>query len=224
MRPTSRISHTSASSSCQMRSNPVARACSRLLAATSCTASARSAAAAGRHPGGERRGRATSWRTASRSSTRERRGTSAVRHLGGRSEREHGPDVVRTAVQRAAAVGVDVDQGRVAAVRLGDHVGSQGLDVVRAQQPQRDVRLDREVEQRLVDLALGDLGGPAAGPDRLTDAAHRAAAGAVLVEEAAPGGDDARRVVADLRHVHEDARPRRRRDPGRRAAGRCAAG
>ena len=49
-------------------------------------------------------------------------------------------------------------------------------------------------------LALDELRGAAAGPDRLADAAHRAGAAG---DEVTPGRDDARRVVADVAHVDE---------------------
>ena len=51
-------------------------------------------------------------------------------------------------------------------------------------------------------LGLGDLLRPAGRPDRLADAADRAAL--VPVDEVPPGGDDQRRIVAQVCHVGED--------------------
>ena len=91
-------------------------------------------AAPGRHPGAERVAM-TSSRTATRAAEPNSRRRLGAGH--GRQRRlEDGLDVVRPAVQGAAAVVLAVDQDRVATVRLGDHVGRQPLDVVRAHQPQ----------------------------------------------------------------------------------------
>jgi hypothetical protein len=57
-----------------------------------------------------------------------------------------------------------------------------------------------------VALALDELVGAALSPDRLADAPQPASAAGVGVDELAPGGDDARRVDADLGHVGEVTR------------------
>ena len=62
---------------------------------------------------------------------------------------------------------------RMAAARLVDHVLVERRRVVRAQQREALVLGEGDVQQRLVQLALDQLGAAAAGPDRLADAAHR---------------------------------------------------
>ena len=87
------------------------------------------------------------------------------------------------------------------AVGVGDllqHFVAEGAAVVGAEQRPGRGRREGDVEQRLVALALVDLGGLAPGPDRFADAAHRPAA--ALVDELAPEGDDPGRVAAQLLH------------------------
>jgi hypothetical protein len=79
-----------------------------------------------------------------------------------------------------------------------DHLAVEVGGVVGAQQVEAVGGGERLVEQRLVALALDELVGRAAGPDRLADAAQRAAAPG---HEIVPGRDDAGRVVADVAHV-----------------------
>ena len=69
---------------------------------------------------------------------------------------------------------------------LGDHLLRQRVCVVRAEQPQRRVRADGQVEQRLVELRLLDLRVASAGPDGFADTANRLAVGAVAFDEVAP--------------------------------------
>ena len=52
-------------------------------------------------------------------------------------------------------------------------------------------------------LALDQLLGTAGAPDRLADAAQRPPGAAVLLHEAAPGGNQPRGVRSDLGHVRE---------------------
>ena len=99
--------------------------------------------------------------------------------------------------------------------------GSSAVDVVRAQQPEVRGAREGEVEQRLVALALDELVGAALGPDRLADAPQPAPSPGVGVDELAPRRDDARGVDADLGHVGERARARRRRR-ARRAGARSS--
>jgi hypothetical protein len=89
---------------------------------------------------------------------------------------------------------------------LRHHVGGQRRGVVGTDQPERVGGGERQVDQRLVQLALLQLVGPAVGPDRLADAAHPAAASRPRVRghEARPLGDDAGRVAADHFHVGEE--------------------
>ena len=142
-----------------------------------------------------------------------------LRRVGGRGREDvtdEGARRVRVA-PRAAARGRD---DRVASPRLLDDLGGQGLDVVRADEPERRIR-EREVEQRLVPLALDELVARAGGPDRLADAAQGQIR-RVRAHELLPGWDDPGRVGADLLHVGE---PHRRRRPrrARRGAGRSSA-
>ena len=110
--------------------------------------------------------------------------------------------VERLQQARRLAVGATrrpVDE-RVAAARLVDDGLVERRHVVGTQQPEVARVGEREIEQRLVELALDQLGRAASGPDRLADAADRAGVGA---REVAPGGDDPRRVVAQHGHVDE---------------------
>ena len=61
----------------------------------------------------------------------------------------------------------------MAAPRLVDDRVVERVDVIGADQPQRGVRVDATVQQRLVQLAFGDFRRPAPRPDRFTDPAHR---------------------------------------------------
>ena len=106
-------------------------------------------------------------------------------------------DMKGAAVPGAAPVVARINDHRVAAVRLGKDLFVQGRGVVRAEQPQRDVRRHRHVQQRLVQLRLGDLVRVPGGPDRFADPADRAAGPAVPVGEVPPCGDDQGRVVAE---------------------------
>jgi hypothetical protein len=90
------------------------------------------------------------------------------------------------------------------AVGAGDllqHFVAEGAAVVGAKQRPSRRRREGDVEQRLVALALVDLGRLAPRPDRFADAANRAAF--AFVEEATPEGDDPGRVAAQLLHVGE---------------------
>ena len=89
-------------------------------------------------------------------------------------------------------------------LRLLDDLRIERRDVVRAEEPERRRAGKREVEERFVPMALGELGIASPGPDRLADPADRLSAGPVFVHELPPGRDDARRVRADLRHVGEE--------------------
>jgi hypothetical protein len=130
----------------------------------------------------------------------ERRGHHARWWLG-QPLGEQPVDVVDAAVRRAATVVIALAQRGMAACGLLQHRLGQRVSVVRAQQPQRGVGLDRQVQQRLVQLALDELGRPPTGPDRLTDASHRPVPAAALVDERPPRGDDPSRVGAELSHV-----------------------
>src|SRR5699024_1205235 len=95
---------------------------------------------------------------------------------------------------------VPIDQHRVAPVRSVDYLSAEGVQVVRTAQPQRGVRIDGQVHQCLVQLALDDLLGSAPGPHRLDNSAYRPR---MLLDELLPDPDDPRRIPAENRHVHE---------------------
>ena len=106
----------------------------------------------------------------------------------------------RRAVGAAVARALGGADPRVRALGLLDHVAVEVRGVVGADEVEAVGVGEGGVEQRLVALALDELGGAAAGPDRLADAAQRAGAAA---DEVAPRRDDAGRVVADVAHVDE---------------------
>ena len=92
---------------------------------------------------------------------------------------------------------------RVVVQRGLEHLVREPLRVVGAQQRPRRRGREGEVQQRLVALALHDLGRRAAGPDRLADADRHGVAAGVLAHEVAPGADDAARVAPERLHVGE---------------------
>ena len=111
--------------------------------------------------------------------------------------------------ERAAAVRLAV-LGHVRVVVQGalEHLVREPLRVVGAQQRPRRRGREGEVQQRLVALALHDLGRRAAGPDRLADADRRRMAAGVRSHEVAPGADDPARVAPERLHVGEADAPR----------------
>ena len=104
-----------------------------------------------------------------------------------------------------AAIGRALGAGDEGMARLGlrDHGVVEVRRVIGADQVEVRGVGEGHIEQRLVALALDQLGRAAVGPDRLADPAHRAPGGGVLVDELLPGGDDARRVGPELGHVGE---------------------
>ena len=119
--------------------------------------------------------------------------------LAGRVGERRG-ELRRRAVGAAVARALGGADPRVRALGLLDHVAVEVRGVVGADEVEAVGVGEGVVEQRLVALALDELGGAAAGPDRLADAAQRAGAAA---DEVAPRRDDAGRVVADVAHVDE---------------------
>ncbi len=113
-------------------------------------------------------------------------------------------DSVDAAIAPAVSERLEVRDEGVGPLRLLDDLRVERRDVVRAEEPERRRAGKREVEERFVPMALGELGIASPGPDRLTDPADRLSAGPVFVHELPPGRDDARRVRADLRHVGEE--------------------
>jgi len=84
----------------------------------------------------------------------------------------------------------------------GQDVLGQGARVVRAEQLEvADDVVERHVQQRLVQLALLELGGRPTRPGRLTDPSD--VLSRVSCHEVEPGGDDPGGVPADLHHVEE---------------------
>jgi hypothetical protein len=92
----------------------------------------------------------------------------------------------------------------VVAPGLVDDLGVEGLDVVGAQQPQRGHVAERQVHQRLVALALDQLGAGAVGADRLADAAQQPVGRAVLEHEALPHRQEPGGVAAQPGDVGEE--------------------
>src|SRR6478609_4781661 len=116
---------------------------------------------------------------------------------------EYGTDMVGTAVGCAASIMITLDNGGVAPVRLVQDFCIQLIDVVRAEQPERDVGSNGQVQQCLVELALFDLTAASTRPHRFADTADRLAVRAVPLYERPPSRDDPGRIATQLRHVHE---------------------
>jgi len=124
------------------------------------------------------------------------------RRLGERL-REGSADRAQAVVVGALASEAVLADERVRAARLFEHRRVERLGVVRAEEPPGRAAGEGEVEQRLVPLALGELGRRPLGPDRLADPAHAPPGRRAPGDELAPGRDDAGRVRAHLGHVRE---------------------
>ena len=88
-------------------------------------------------------------------------------------------------------------------MRLGDQLRWQGIRVIGAEQPQRRVRSDSEVQQRLVELTFLEAR-PAGGRPR--PAPYPTKSGALQgmsIDKVAPGRNDARGIAAQGGHVDE---------------------
>src|SRR5581483_10368925 len=110
-------------------------------------------------------------------------------------------DVLEVAIRRALPTARAVGQHRMRALRLLQHGRIEQPDVVRAEERPGGTARKREVEERLVAVALDELVGAPSGPDRLADAANRPVLAEMVPHEAAPRRDDARRVLPELAHV-----------------------
>ena len=192
--PKSSTSHSSVPLSCQMLRTPRPPPWRTLLAAISLTASrkscSRSPASAARSRGRRRSGAA---RSANRRRTPPGRGSRTGAGSGSRTA-PRGP---RAPDRRCWAARRRAGGSRTRARRPPGPAWS-----CRTGRAAKSRRVgEGDVQQALVAMAFGHLGGAARGPDRLADpATARAGMG---VDELAPGGDDARRVRADIVHVGE---------------------
>jgi hypothetical protein len=187
--PASAISQTALPSAAHDLSTPRPPPWRMLLTAASCIASARSAA---REP-------CTPWATAQ---------IATPRRMVARSSKPNGcsialADRVDTVVAAAWLTPAALDVVRMALARRGHDVRRQAGLVIGADQRKRAGVCEREVEQRLVPLALGDLLRRALRPDRLADPVQPLAAAGVPVDEVAPHGDDAGRIAPCGLHVDE---------------------
>ena len=120
---------------------------------------------------------------------------------GGRRRRRRRPRRRRSASLGSRSAVVD----RMGCVRRAPRVigAGQVVLVVGAEQPPGGPAVERAVQQQLVQLALGELGRPAAGEGRLADAAQPPAGPRVLVQRGRPDADDPGGVDPDLGHVEE---------------------
>ena len=88
-------------------------------------------------------------------------------------------------------------------VGLGDHVLAEPGGVVRAKEREGPGIGEGHIEQRLVQLALDDLGLAPARPDRFTDAPDARTGRGVRLDELPPRRYQAGGISADLVHVRE---------------------
>src|SRR5215211_4376361 len=100
-------------------------------------------------------------------------------------------------------VAVSIHDGRVTAMGFLDHRWVERSKVVRTNQPERNLRINRHIEQRLMQLAFENLLGSPPRPNRLADSAYGTAVARVLIHKLLPGRDDACWVLAELGHVNE---------------------
>src|SRR5687768_7868650 len=108
-----------------------------------------------------------------------------------------------TAILGVSVVAVPIHDGRVAAMGFGDDRCIETFEVVGADQPQRNLWINRHIEQSLMHLAFKNLFGPSPCPDRFPYSTYRTAQAGVLIHKLLPRGNDARGVAAELGHVDE---------------------
>jgi hypothetical protein len=113
-----------------------------------------------------------------------------------------GRAVQLAALAVGAATAIRGQVGVALRCRLQHLVLERG-DVVWTEQRPSGAATEGDVEQGLVALALVNLDGAAAGPDRFADAAGPGAGGDVLIDELAPGGNDQGGVMPERLHVGE---------------------
>jgi uncharacterized membrane protein YcaP (DUF421 family) len=124
----------------------------------------------------------------------------------------HGPvRLGQPAVERLAREGARERRARtrlpafaehgVGALRLDEDVVRERRGVVGTQEPPGRAIVEGDVEQRLVPMALRQLGLAATGPDGLADAAQRPAQAPVRRDEVVPRRDDARGIASESLHL-----------------------
>src|SRR5581483_8082053 len=87
-----------------------------------------------------------------------------------------------------------IHHSRMSLMRPRDDIRVEARRVIGAQQPPRRTLVEGDVQQRLVLLALDQLGRAAAGPDRLADAAEAVDRALMPDDPFLPGRDDPGRV------------------------------
>ena len=97
---------------------------------------------------------------------------------------------------------------RMTATRLFDDAGVERRGVIGAQQPQRRRAIDRQVQQRFMPLAFGQLIGIPLRVDGLADAAQPASVFTLPIDERLPPRNDPCGIRTNLGHVSEFHRTR----------------
>ena len=113
-----------------------------------------------------------------------------VRRWAGQRQVEGASRACEPAIAPAGAPHTVPHDDRVAAKRLLDHRAGELRDVVGTEEPPRRRVGERDVQERLVPLALDELVGGALRPDRLADSPHRPVVAQMLLDELLPGRDD----------------------------------
>ena len=85
---------------------------------------------------------------------------------------ERGLEPLRPSRRGTVGVHTVLPEERMVESGLGQHRSRKSFGVVRTEEPPAGA-CQREVQERLVPLALHELGGRAFGPDRLSDPAER---------------------------------------------------
>ena len=109
--------------------------------------------------------------------------------------------VLASGVTGAALVGHGIDDHRMAPMGLLHHSRAQRLRVVGTNQPEGDSRIDRDVQQGFMQLALRKLLRTPPGPDRLPDAPDGMNLLGPSFQELLPRGNELGWVAAQLTDV-----------------------
>src|SRR5512133_1189085 len=88
-------------------------------------------------------------------------------------------------------------------MRFLDDGWVQAAQIVRTDQPERNLRIHREVQQALIQLTLQDFLGTPPGPDLLTNTAYGSAVAGVLINKLLPSWNYSCGITAQLGHIDE---------------------
>src|SRR5215203_4490184 len=79
----------------------------------------------------------------------------------------------------------------------------EAAKVVRTDQPERNLRINGQVQQGLIQLTFQNFLGTPASPNGLADTAYGSAVARMLINKLLPSWNDSRRITAQLGHIDE---------------------